>query len=109
MPSNEVNNQCQEGITAAQNAAAASTWVYSISYGSSTATNPSLCTTDSPAISSCSTMQQIASDPTKYFSDTSGGDAACTSDANPISDLSLIFTYIGVDASTARLLPLDTT
>jgi Flp pilus assembly protein TadG len=109
MPANEVNNQCHEGITAAQNAAAAGTWVYSISYGSSTATNPSLCTTDSPAISSCSTMQQIASDSTKYFSDTSGGDAACTSDANPISDLSQIFSYIGVDASTARLLPLDTT
>jgi Flp pilus assembly protein TadG len=109
MPSNEVNNQCHEAITAAQNAAAEGTWVYSISYGSSTATNPSLCTTDSPAISSCSTMQQIASDSTKYFSDTSGGDSSCTSQANPISHLSQIFAYIGVDASTARLLPIDTT
>jgi Flp pilus assembly protein TadG len=109
MPSGEVNNQCHEGISAAQNAASAGTWVYSISYGSSSATNPSLCTTDSPAISSCSTMQQIASDSTKYFSDTSGGDATCTSEANPISQLSQIFAYIGVDASTARLLPLDTT
>jgi hypothetical protein len=54
-------------------------------------------------------MQQIASDATKYFSDTSGGDVACTSAANPISQLSQIFSQIGVDASTARLLPLNTT
>ncbi|HEY3779187.1 MAG TPA: hypothetical protein VGL35_14135 [Rhizomicrobium sp.] len=54
-------------------------------------------------------MQQIASDPTRYFSDTSGCDAACTSQANPISQLSQIFSYIGTDASTARLLPLNTT
>jgi hypothetical protein len=54
-------------------------------------------------------MQQIASDSTKYFSDTSGGDSSCTSQANPISHLSQIFAYIGVDASTARLLPIDTT
>jgi len=109
MPAGEATNQCQEAITAAQNAAAAGTWVYSISYGSSTSTNPSTCTTDSPAISSCSTMQQIASDPTKYFSDTSGGDSACTSAAHSISQLSQIFQYIGIDSSTARLLPLNTT
>jgi hypothetical protein len=109
MPSSEVNNQCHEAITAARAATAAGTSVYSISYGSTTSTNPSDCTTDSPAISSCSTMQQIASDPTKYFSDTSGGDATCTSQANSITELKDIFAYIGVDASTARLLPLDTT
>jgi len=109
MPPGEASNQCHEAIAAAQAVTAAGTWVYSISYGSSTATNPSDCTTDAPVISSCSTMQQIASDSTKYFSDTSGGSAACTSNANPISELSQIFAYIGVDASTARLLPLNTT
>jgi hypothetical protein len=109
MPPGKASNQCHEAIAAAQAATAAGTWVYSISYGSSTATNPSDCTTDVPVISSCSTMQQIASDSTKYFSDTSGGSAACTSNANPISELSQIFAYIGVDASTARLLPLNTT
>jgi Flp pilus assembly protein TadG len=109
MPPGQASNQCHEAIAAAQAATAAGTWVYSISYGSSTATNPSDCTTDVPVISSCSTMQQIASDSTKYFSDTSGGSAACTSSANPISELSQIFAYIGVDASTARLLPLNTT
>jgi hypothetical protein len=109
MPPGKALNQCHEAIVAAQAAATAGTWVYSISYGSSTSTSPSTCTTDSPVISSCSTMQQIASDSTKYFSDTSGGDAACTSQANSISQLSDIFSYIGVDASTARLLPLNTT
>lgn len=109
VPVLEALNQCHEAVTAAQAATNAGTWVYSISYGSSTATSPSDCTTDVPVISSCSTMQQIASDSTKYFSDTSGGDAACTSQANPISQLSQIFSYIGTDASTARLLPLDTT
>jgi Flp pilus assembly protein TadG len=110
MPAGEATNQCHEGITAAQTAAAAGTWVYSISYGSSTATNPSLCTTDTPVISSCSTMQQIASDSTKYYSDTSGGDSSCVSAAHPISQLSAIFKYIATDAaSTARLVPLNTT
>lgn len=102
-------NQCHAAIAAAQAATAAGTWVYSISYGSSTATSPSDCTTDAPVISSCSTMQQIASDSTKYFSDTSGGSGTCVSNANPITELSQIFAYIGVDASTARLLPLNTT
>jgi hypothetical protein len=109
MPASEANDQCHEGITAAQNATAAGTVVYSISYGSSTATNPSLCTTDTPTISSCTTMQDIASSSTTYYSDTSGGDTACTSDANPIQDLSQIFTSIGVTVGTPRLLPLNTT
>jgi len=107
MPSDEAANQCHEGITAAQAAAAAGTWVYSISYGSST--NTSDCSTDTTPITPCATMQAIASDSTKYFSDTSGGDASCVSQANPISELSDIFSYIGVDASSARLLPLNTT
>jgi Flp pilus assembly protein TadG len=109
MPVGKVANQCNQAITAAQAATSAGTWVYSISYGSSTATSPSLCTTDAPVISSCSTMQSIASDSTKYFSDTSGGDAACTSTANPIQNLNTIFSYIGVSASTSRLIPLNTT
>lgn len=109
MPSNEADNQCHEGITAAQNASAVGTLVFSVSYGSSTATNPSLCTTDTPTISSCTTMQEIASNSTTYYSDTSGGDAACISGANPIQDLKLIFTSVGVATQTPRLLPLNTT
>ncbi len=107
MPGNEATNECHEAITAANNAAATGTWVYSIAYGAST--NASDCSTDTPSITPCSTMQQIASEAAKYFSDTSGGDASCVSQANSLSQLGQIFAYIGVDASTARLLPLDTT
>ena len=45
MPAAKVNNQCHEGITAAQAATAAGTWVYSIAYGSSTSPTPSSCST----------------------------------------------------------------
>ena len=108
MPSAEKNNQCHEAITAAATAAAAGTWVYSIAYGASTSASSS-CSTDSPAISACSTMQQIASDSTKFFSDTTGGTSTCTSAAHSISDLNQIFQYIGIDTSAARLVPDNTT
>jgi Flp pilus assembly protein TadG len=109
MPSGKATNQCHEAITAAATAAAAGTWVYSVAYGSSTSTSPSTCTTDTPAISSCSTMQQIASDATKFFADPSGGTPACTSPDNPsITDLNTVFQQIGIDATTARLLPNNT-
>jgi Flp pilus assembly protein TadG len=62
----------------------------------------------SPAISACSTMQQIASDPFKFFSDTTGGTSSCTSAAHSISDQNQIFQYIGVDATRPRLLPDNT-
>jgi Flp pilus assembly protein TadG len=110
MPTAKKSNQCHEAITAAATAAAAGTWVYSIAYGASTSVSPSTCTTDSPVISSCSTMQQIASDATKFFADTSGGDTACVSADNPtITDLNSVFQNIGIDATTARLLPNNTT
>jgi Flp pilus assembly protein TadG len=110
MPTAKKSNQCHEAITAAAAAAATGTWVFSVAYGSSTSVSPSTCTTDSPNISSCSTMQQIASDATKFFSDTSGGDTACISADNPsITDLNSVFQNIGIDATTARLLPNNTT
>jgi Flp pilus assembly protein TadG len=110
MPTAKKSNQCHEAITAAATAAAAGTWVYSVAYGSTTSTSPSDCTTDTPAISSCSTMQQIASDATKFFADPSGGGTpACTSTDNPsISDLNSVFQQIGIQATIARLLPNNT-
>jgi Flp pilus assembly protein TadG len=109
VPSGEASNQCHEAVTAAQAAAAAGTNVYAIAYGASTSTNPSTCTTDSPVISSCSTMQQIASDSSKFYADTSGGSSDCTSSANPISDLPSIFQAVGNSLGVARLLPNNTT
>jgi hypothetical protein len=114
------NNQCHEAITAAQNAADAGTWVYSIAYGSSTALSPnsnSCSDNEYPAISSCYTMgggetqdppiQGIASDSTKFYSDGSGGSGTCPS-SNTASDLGTIFQSIGNSLSYSALLPNNT-
>jgi von Willebrand factor type A domain len=108
VPSGEANNQCQEAITAANTAKTAGTWVYSIAYGASTSSSSS-CSSDTPHISACSTMQQIASDSSKFFSDTVGGTSSCTSAANSLTDLIKIFQNIGSDLSSARLLRNDAT
>jgi len=104
------NNECHLAITAAQNAAKAGTWVYSIAFNSPN----SGCSTDSPAITACSTMSQIANMPgatagtyfndlTKLYSDNANG---CKSTANPnVTAINSIFQSIGSSLSTARLLP----
>jgi hypothetical protein len=114
VPSGMASNQCHEAITAA--ATAAGTWVYSAAYGSSTATgsqsssDPSTCTTDSPIISACATMQQIASQPSMFFIDTSGGSTSCTSTINAsTTDVVALFTNLGTSLTTPRLLSNDTT
>jgi hypothetical protein len=53
-------------------------------------------------------MQQIASDPTKFFSDISaqnGQGSGCTSAARSITDLNSIFAAIAGDFTSARLIP----
>ncbi|MGH8744529.1 MAG: hypothetical protein ACREUY_09660, partial [Burkholderiales bacterium] len=68
------------------------------------------CGTDSPAISACSTLQQMASDSKKFYSDNNDGSGStCTSAAHPITDLNKIFESIGIDASKPRLLRSNTT
>ncbi len=109
MPSGKQKNQCHEAITAAQNAAAAGTWVYSIAYGASTSPTPSSCSTDTTPISACQTMQRIASDSTKFFSDTVGSKSACTSAAQSVSELVSLFQTIAYSLVPPRLLPDDTT
>lgn len=101
-------NQCHLAITAAHTAATAGTWVYSIAYGASTSSSSS-CGSDSPRISACDTMRQIASDASKFFSDQVGGTNSCTAAANPVSDLINIFQNIGTDLTSARLLPDNAT
>ncbi len=98
-------DQCHQAITAAAAATAAGTRVYSIAYGASTATSGQ-CTTDSPGISPCSTMSQIASAPQYFYSDNTavGGDSGCTS-VQTVTGLSSIFTQIGGDLTVARLIP----
>lgn len=98
----EPYNQCNQAIAAASTAAGEGTWVYSIAYGASTVkstkwpadeNNGSCSDTESPVQSSCTTMQQIASDPSKFYSDGSGGSASCTS-VNTAADLGSIFQQI---------------
>ena len=83
-----VSDPCQKAVTAAQNATAAGTKVYSVAYG---AGSSGTCTQDSPAISAYTTMQRIASDSTKFFNQPAAG------------DLTLIFQHIVVDLTRSRL------
>jgi len=105
MPTKYASQQCQQGVTAANAATAAGTWVYTIAYGSPTSGS---CSTDTnPKTSACATMQAMASDPTKFYSDDSAG---CQSTANPnFTTLDAIFKNIGVSLSKPRLVPNGTT
>jgi hypothetical protein len=96
-------NQCHQAIAAAQTAAAAGTRVYSVAYGAKSAG----CSTDSPSITPCSTMQQMASNASTFFSDytATGGSSSCISAARPVSGLNQIFTDIVGDLTVARLIP----
>jgi Flp pilus assembly protein TadG len=97
-------NDCQQAVNAAQNATAAGTQVYSIAYGASTSPSAS-CTTDSPAISGCTTMMEIASQPSMFYSDDADG---CVSSANPtLTSLSQAFAAIGYSFTFTRVLPFN--
>jgi hypothetical protein len=110
-------NECHQAISAAataaawQNPAGLGIWFYAIAFGSSTSSSSS-CKTDSPPtgtepISGCSTMTEIASDPTKFYSDDANG---CLSADHPsITSLNSIFENIAGDFQTTRLLPPGTT
>jgi Flp pilus assembly protein TadG len=114
-------DQCQQAIAAAQAAAKAGTWVYSIAYGSSTATGgSSTCTSDTTAIisgdsglSSCTTMQDIANSPgnypdaSKFFSNNNNG-VDCPN-SNTIENLTTLFQTLSTNLTEPRLLPNNTT
>ncbi len=106
VPSGKASNQCHEGITAAAAATAAGTKVYSLAYGAPTSGS---CTTDSPAITACQAMQQIASTSAMFYSDTQSGSSACTSSTNTYSELVSLFNQVGSSLSSPRLLPPGTT
>jgi Flp pilus assembly protein TadG len=114
-------DQCQQAIAAAQAAAKAGTWVYSVAYGSSTATGgSSTCTTDSSAIiagmsglSSCTTMQYIANSPaampdtSKFYSNNNNG-VDCPN-SNTIENLVTLFSNLSTSLTEPRLIPNNTT
>lgn len=118
---NQNANQCQQAIDAARAAATAGTWVYSIAYGSSTATGGSSdCSTDTSAIisgmsglSSCTAMQYIANapgalpDPSKFYSN--GNNGSDCPHSNTIENLVSLFTNLSTNLTEPRLIPNDTT
>ena len=104
MPSGKASNQCHAAISAAQAAAAAGTWVYSLAYGAPTGQTPSSCSTNSPAISACQTMQKIASDPSKFYSDLQNAKNGCSAGVQSISDLVSVFKSVAVSLLPPRLL-----
>lgn len=114
-------DQCQQAIDAARAAAATGTWVYSVAYGSSTATGgSSTCTTDSSSVvsgmsglSSCTAMQYIANskgatpDASKFYSNNNGG-VDCPG-SNTIENLQKLFTNLSTSLTEPRLIPNNTT
>jgi len=100
-------NECQQGVTAAQAATAAGTWVFTVAYGSETSGS---CATDTSGIQACTAMQEMASKAAFFYADDMGGSSGCTSSANPnITDLNSAFSSIGQSFGTPRLLPDNTT
>jgi hypothetical protein len=110
-PASYGNGECHAAISAAQNAANTQnaaglyTWVYTVGFGSETQT--SYCTTDTASpITPCATLEDMASDLTKFYSDDANGCSA--PDHSGITGLSQIFTAISYDFATTRLLPFNT-
>jgi Flp pilus assembly protein TadG len=110
-------DQCQQAISAAKAAAAAGTWVYSVAYGSSTATgSSSTCTTDTTGalagLSSCTEMQDIASalsgQPTPTFY-TDGSNGQTCPNGSTVADLVTVFENLSTSLTEPRLIPVGTT
>jgi Flp pilus assembly protein TadG len=98
--SSKLANQCAQAVTAAQAATTAGTTVYSVAYGAPT----SGCSTDTGtgARNPCTTMQGIASDPTKFYS--SNSTCQISGSANQISQLPSLFQAITTQLTKPRLL-----
>lgn len=105
------SNECHQAITASQTAQGAGIQVYTVAYGAEV----SGCSTDTPTITPCATMEAIASTPTSnyFFADAAqsgqGVDPNCTNAARPISNLYQAFSYIASDLGLARLVPNTST
>lgn len=106
-----VLDQCHQAIAAAQTAWQAGITIYAVNFGA----EASGCSTDTPVISPCQTMLQMATYPpgstsTTYFSDdpATGTDPTCVAAARPTSSLNQIFQAIAGDLTVARLIPNGT-
>lgn len=104
MPPSKSRNQCQQAIDAAKTATAAGTWVFSLAYDASTSSG---CSTDT-GLTPCSTMKQIASDTSKFYSSASSGTTGCVSTGgSSMSNIAAAFTDIPGRLSKPRLIPIE--
>lgn len=113
----DVNDQCQQAIKAANDAANAGTRVYAVAYGSTA----SGCSTDNRILTSvaynyplnvpltsitpCITMEDIASSIAYFYADSSSKSNACTDNAHSTSSLQSIFLAIASSITNPQLLP----
>jgi hypothetical protein len=98
----KASNQCAAAVSAAAQAKAAGTRIYSIGYSPSTSSSGS-CASDSPRISACQTMRSIASDASTFYSTTTN--ANCQSGS--AMSLNKIFYSLAQTLNSSRLLPLN--
>lgn len=103
-------DQCQQAITAAQNATTLGTTVYTVAYGA----QDSGCSTDTSGsmkgLSPCTAVKYMSSgwpsDTSHFFSDSTAGGAGGACPYSGASGLNNIFGAIGTQLSKARLVPL---
>lgn len=104
-----LDDQCAQGVTAAQYASAHGTTVYTVAYGASNQGGASQCTTD-PTLSPCTALQQMATTAGDFYSDATASQnkGQCTSTANPNLNLKQIFGQVATQFTVARLIPNGT-
>jgi hypothetical protein len=100
-------DQCQQGVTAANWVSnnIPDTTVYVVAYGASTQSGQ--CTTD-PSLTPCKALQEMASNPGTFYSDSSAQEnrGQCASASNPsITGLDTIFTSIYNQFTIAKVIP----
>jgi Flp pilus assembly protein TadG len=92
--------QCDAGVTAARAATNAGTRVYAVAYGSPT----TACQTPG-TYTPCTAMQNIASDPTRFFTTNSNCVLPGGAQTNPASQLPSLLRSIAYSLNKARLIP----
>lgn len=104
------HNECQQAVTAATYIKSQGTTIYVVAYGASNSAGSS-CGTDNPAISACSALQNIASSPATFYSDTTAtqNHNQCPASVNNgTNNLNSIFGSIAGSFTHARLIPNGT-
>jgi Flp pilus assembly protein TadG len=116
----DFNDECQQGIVAAQAATAAGTTVYAVAYGSESTgcgagggTDTHLYATGNnipftlSSLTACVTMENIASSMSYFYSDPNqtGSGSSCTDTTHTTATLADISLAIAANFTTPRLLP----